>query len=388
MIRTFKYKVKTDKQTEINANEWLELCRQLYNLALEQKRDYWNCRKQYLRYYQQGPDLVELKKEFIQFKKINAQTLGYVLIKLDQAYNTFFSNLKKKNGRAGLPRFKSKKRYNSFTLDQNGWELKNNILTIFKVGNFKLKLSRPIEGKIKTITVKRTSLGWFTNFHCEIRKTNRVCKNPTKEVGIDLGITKLLYDSDNNFVDNPKYYINSQKQLRRKQRSLTRKIKNSNNYKKQLLIVQKQFEKIKNQRNDFQHKLSTSYVDKYGKIYVEDLNILGMIQNHNLSNHISDSSWGTFINKLFYKVEETGGKLIKVDPRYTSQTCSNCGYIDKNNRLTQSEFKCLICNHTENADYNASKNILRLGQDHITKLSSIEQECYKTSGILEGVNKH
>ncbi len=361
MRKTYLYKTKINKQTETNCNNWLELCRNIYNQSLEQRITAYREKKKPISAFKQMAQLPDLKKSSVEFKAVGSQVLQDVIQRLDKAYKSFFQRAKQGNGKAGFPRFKSKNRYDSFTLKQTGWKLEGRYLYIKNVGKFKLFLSRPIEGNIKTITIRRSSTNkWFASFSCNDVPIKEVSET-TMEVGIDVGIKHFLVDSQGNSVENPKYFRQSEKLLRRRQRSLCRKKKGSNRRNKAKLLVAKAHEKVTNQRQDFLHKIANSYIDKFQTIYIEDLNIKGMVKNRHLSKSISDSSWGMFFNFLFYKAEGADRIVVKVPPQNTSQICSVCG-----ERVPKSLFvrihNCPFCKTVLDRDYNASLNIKALGQ--------------------------
>ncbi len=361
MRKTYLYRAKINKQTEANCNKWLELCRNLYNQSLEQRINTYKEKKESISVYTQMAQLPELRKSSIEFKAVNSQVLQDVIQRLDKAYKAFFQRVKQGNGKAGFPRFKSKNRYDSFTLKQSGWRLESRYLHIKNIGRFKLFLSKPIEGDIKTITIRRSPTDkWFVAFSCDDVPC-REFPETTADIGIDVGIKSFCVDSDGNQVQNPKYFRQSEKLLRRRQRSLCRKKKGSNRRGKARLLVAKAHEKVSNQRKDFLHKTANAYIDKFQTIYIEDLNIKGMVKNRHLAKSISDCSWGMFFNFLSYKAEEAGRAIVKVPPHNTSQMCSGCGEkVPKD--LSVRIHRCPFCNLILDRDLNASLNIIRVGQ--------------------------
>lgn len=361
MRKTYLYKAKINKTTEANCNQWLELCRNLYNLALEQRISIYRQHGKSISAVDQKNQLPELKEAYPEFTTIGSQVLQDVIERLDKAYKAFFQRVKQGNGKAGFPRFKGRNRYDSFTLKQTGWKLEGRYLHIKHIGRFKLFLSRPIDGDIKTVTIRRNSTGkWFVAFSCDNVPTKDY-PDTIAEVGIDVGIKSFCVDSDGSQIQNPKYLRQSEKLLRRRQRSLSRKKKGSNRRSKSRILVAKAHEKVSNQRKDFLHKVANYYIEGNKTIYVEKLNIKGMVRNRHLSKSISDSSWGMFFSLLAYKAEEAGRNLIKVTPNGTSQICSGCGEkVPK--KLSVRIHQCPFCNLVLDRDHNASLNILRLGQ--------------------------
>jgi len=354
MRRAFKYRAVVNKEAEANCYNWFRLCRILYNMGLEQ-RIFARRQRKSISAFQQMGELPELKEGFPEFKIVNSQVLQEVLQRLDRAFQFFF-----KSG-FGFPRFKSRDRYNSFTLTQSGWELEGRYLYIKNIGRFKLHLSRPIQGTIKTVTVKQSSTGkWFVMFSCDDVPARLLPANDA-EIGIDVGVSRFLVDSDGVSVENPQYFHKSEKLLRRRQRSLSRKKQGSNRRKKARLLVAQMHEKIVNQRNDFCHKTANGLLKKAGTIYIENLNIKNMVKNKHLSKSISDSSWGGFFDMLAWKAESAARRVIKVSPKNTSQICSDCGKMVPKS-LSCRVHRCSHCGLVIDRDYNAAINILRAGQ--------------------------
>ena len=363
MKKTYKYRLLANQQVFQTADNWLELCRRLYNTALEQKITVYKQNKSSLSAYTQMGQLPELKDAFPEYKLVGSQVLQEVLERLDKAYAGFFRRVKNGNGKAGFPRFKGKDRYDSFTLKQCGWKLDGKYLSIRNVGRFKLRLSRPIEGDIKTVTIRRESTGkWHVCFSCENVPEKRFPESD-KIVGLDVGIKSFLVDSDGSKVDNPQYFRQSERLLRRRQRKFSWRVKGSHGRRKARILVAKAHEKVHNQRVDFLHKIANFYVQNYGTLVFEDLNIKGMIRNHCLAKSISDSCWGTFYEFCAYKAEEAGRRTIRI-PRFepSSKTCSECGAINQDLKLSDRQWVCKSCGVLHDRDHNAAKNIRRVGQ--------------------------
>jgi len=361
MRKTFLYEARISRKTALNAEHRLEICRALYNLALDQRISVYKNYLKSISVYDQANQLPDLKKEFPEFKSVGSQVLQDVLERLDKAYKSFFRRVKQKGQKAGFPRFKGYGRYDSFTLKQAGWKLEGRYLTITRVGRFKLFLSRAILGDIKTITVRRAPGGkWLVAFSCD-KVPEKTLPPSALEVGIDVGIKSFCVDSEGGIVENPAFFRKSEKVLRRRQRALARKQKGSKRRIKARVLVAGSHQKISNQRRDFLHKVANAYIKEYGKIMIEDLKIKNMVQNRYLAKSISDSSWGTFFEFLSYKAEEAGRTVTKVSPHGTSQLCSGCGEkVSKT--LAVRTHRCPFCCLVLDRDLNASMNILRAGQ--------------------------
>lgn len=236
MRKTFLFRAKINKITETNCREWLNVCRTVYNSALNQRINIFKESGKTISVYDQCNQLPAIKKNFPEIKIVNSQTLQDVLDRLDKAYKAFFRRVK--NGEnPGFPRFKNTNSYNSFTLKQTGYKLEGRYLYVKNVGRFKLFLSRPIEGQIKTVTIRRMPTGkWFVAFSCDDVPAKQF-PDTTKEIGIDVGIKSFCVDSEAGIIHNPKFLRESEKLLRRRYRKLSRRKKGSQRRNKSRILL-------------------------------------------------------------------------------------------------------------------------------------------------------
>ncbi len=356
MFKTYKYRLHPTKNQIEKLNWTLETCRILYNSCLVDRNRHYEETKTSLSRFDQQKILVQDKKNIEYLKSIHSQVLQDVLFRVEKAYANFFRRVKEKKDKAGFPRFKNQGRYDSITYSQSGFKIdKDGKLKLSKIGHIKIKLHRQINGIIKTCNINKEIDKWYACFTVEY--VPGVKSIPDKQIGIDVGIKSFATLSNGEVIDNPKYFIKSEKLLTKRQKQLSKKIKGSSNRNKTRLTVAKLHKHISNQRKDFQHKVSRNIIDNYGYIAVEDLQIKNMVKNHKLSKSISDASWGQFISFLNYKAEEAGCYLEKVNPRNTSKTCSVCGYIYKDMDLSIREWICPQCHTEHDRDVNASINI-------------------------------
>lgn len=315
--KTYRFRIYPNKEQEVLLNKHFGCSRFVYNHFLNQRKEQYQANKKSDNYYAQAKTLTELKKqeETVWLKEVNSQTLQFALRSLDTAYVNFF------RGNASFPKFKSKKHKNTFTVPQFG-KLEDGkiILPKFKDG-IKVKLHREVKGEIGKMSITKTPTGKyyvsiFTEQQIEsLPKTN-------KQVGIDLGLKDFVITSDGKKFKNNRYTKKYARELKKAQQHLSRKQNCSNGFEKQKLKVAKIHEKIANCRLDTLHKVSRELVECYDLISVEDLNVKGMIKNHKLSKHISDASWGMFVNLLQYKCDCYGKELVKVNRFYpSSKTC-------------------------------------------------------------------
>jgi len=246
MKKTFLYRAKINRQTESNCCRWIEICRDVYNSALGQRINTYKEAGKSITKNNQVTQLPLIKKDFPSIKIVSSQTLQDVIERLDKAYKAFFRRVKF-GEKAGFPRFKNRNSYNSFTLKQHGYKLDGRYLYIKNIGRFKLFLSRPIEGNVKTVTIRKMPTGkWYVSFSCDDVSAKQVSITD-KIIGIDVGIKNFCVDSEGTCVKNPKFLFDSEKELRRKQRKLSRRKKCSSHWNKAKILVAKVHEKITNQ---------------------------------------------------------------------------------------------------------------------------------------------
>lgn len=375
MIRSYKYYIKPNNIQKSNLDRIRLQCCQLYNDALTERKDAYKKQKKSISYYKQQLELKDLRKENKEYKDIFAQVLQNTLKRLDLAFQSFFRRVKLGN-KPGYPRFKSNKSYNSFTFSQVSRKnisfyggpvsFENNKLKIHGIpGLVKIKLHRKLEGIPKTATLIKEIDRWYIIFTCEVIASEKLIKT-NKECGIDLGLTNFITLDNGIKISNPKYLKKSECSLRHKHRMFSKKKKGGSNRNKSRIILAKQYKHLSNQRKDFCHKLSSKLVKEYDFIAIEDLQISNMVKNRRYSKSISDVCWGIFTNYLVYKAENAGKLVIKVNPRNTSQTCSNCGCVKTGkDKLTIKDrlFICFNCGLWLDRDINAGRVILRSGRD-------------------------
>jgi len=366
---TYKVQLYPNKQQQAKLVEQLDICRKLYNKLLEE------CKKA-----REGEKITQIKTQsfIVGLKNNSMPELKGVYSKVLQMVNyTLWVNIKslsklKKNGRKiGHLRFKGRGWYKTINYNQSGFKIDEykNKITFSKIGiiNCRGLNNRVRKNKIKGIILKRSQTGrWFANIQIENTPTDLPKNN--KSVGIDVGVSSFIVDSDGRMIENPKNIDKQLKRIKVAHRILSRKKKGSKNWLKAKIQLAKLLAKVTNQRKDFLHKVSRFYVNVYDLVCVEDLNIKELSQNGNGNNkrsrtlhrHILDASWGQFFNYLSYKAANADKKLVKVHPKGTTQECSSCGQIVKKNLSDRTHF-CPYCNLELDRDYNASINILKRG---------------------------
>jgi putative transposase len=357
-MKAYKYKLRISKKIEDSFNRTLAVCCDLYNAGLQERRDAYKLERKAISYSEQCVELTDVREADADVAGIYSQVTQDALRRLNKAFLGFFRRVKAKQT-AGYPRFRSKSRYDSFTYPQSGFRLDGDKLHLAKIGSVRLRLSRPVEEKIKTCTIKRQPDGWFVIFTVEDEA--HPLPQRSEQIGIDVGLLSFATLSDGTEVDNPRYYREAQKQLRIAQRKVSRRKKGSHRRRKAVQLLARVHQHVRNQRADFHHKISRWLVNEYGTIAVEDLNVKGLAGGM-LARSVNDAGWSSFINMLTYKAEDAGRALVKVDPRGTSQTCTCGAHTPKD--LSQRWHKCAECGLSQGRDHVSAQVILQraLGQ--------------------------
>jgi len=304
--------------------------------------------------------LPDLKKEFDYIKECPSQILQHSLINLDTAYQNFFK------GRGRFPKYKNRYSKQSITFPQ-GYEIsfKDSTLKLPKLKEIAIDYHREFKGIPKRVILTKTvTEKYFVSILVDNQK-KLPKKKPIKtqtSVGVDFGIKDLAITSDGVVFENKNFFKKQHTRLRVEQRSLARKQKGSKNREKQKLIVALLHEKIRNQRTDYLHKISTELVNAYETIAIEDLAVGNMVKNRKLSKAISDMAWRQLRTMLEYKTKWQCKNLVvigKFDP--SSKLCRKCGNIKQDLKLSDRTYNCDKCGHLEDRDINAAKNIINFG---------------------------
>jgi putative transposase len=359
--KAFKYRLYPNRSQAEALDAMLETHRRLYNLALEERRDTYEAEKRTVSYGEQSGKLKEARKSDPYLAATNFSSTQATLRKLDRSFKAFFRRVKA--GEApGYPRFKGRDRFRliEFPSYGDGCRLKENgRLYLQHIGHVKVKLHRPVEGKIKTVSVKRSCGKWYVIFVCDIGDAPDPRSSSGSEIGIDLGLKSFLVTSEGESVEPPRYYRKSQKKLRRAQRALSRKKRGSNRRSKARQHVARLHEKTANQRRDFHHKQARKLVDSHGLIVHEALNVKGIARTR-LAKSTHDVGWASFVSILAAKAEEAGARVVAVDPKNTTQACSNCGALPEVKKtLSVRTHICSSCEYIADRDVNAAQNVLK-----------------------------
>ncbi|MDY7006329.1 MAG: transposase [Cyanobacteriota bacterium] len=384
MRTAYQYKLRPNKEQISTIEMWLELlCRQ-YNYRLGERFSWWSenlcpvnacplvmpipILRENPDYYSQKKDLVNTKDKFPEYKLIHSQVLQDCIKRVKLAFDRWLKGDKNRH-KLGKPRFKGKGRYRSFTYPQIKQNcIEGNKINLPKIGKVKLIKHRPLpdDFQIKTVTISRKADGYYITLSLEDRSvpalTTKVEPTLKNTLGIDMGLKEFLVTSEGESVPIPQYYRKSQKRLKTLHKRLSRKKKGSNRWSKALLAVAKQHKKIADKRKDFHFKTANELLLKAEVIAHENLNIKGQALTH-LSKSINDAGWGQFLSILTVKAGNAGVKTIGVNPKNTSQDCSNCGEkVDK--ELNIRIHSCPYCGVVIDRDLNAAINIKNRAVGH------------------------
>lgn len=356
---TYNRKLRLTKEQKLRIDSWINTCRCIYNMSIEIRKEAWKNKQSHIHKYTLTGQLKELRREYSWVEDTPYCSLEESVARMEISYNAFFKG-------AAFPKWATKKRYTSIYLRKNiKYEHENHTIRIPKLGFVRMFKESMVIGNIKNIILKKTVKGYFACIVTDAIK-NIQCKDENQVLGLDVGIAKFYTDSNGNYCENHKYFNIYERKLRIENRSLSRKKKGSNSWKRQAHKVALLHNRIAHVRKDFLHKESTKIAKGNHTVILENLNVAGMVKNKNLSKHILDCGWGTFRQMLTYKTN-----VVAIDPKFTSQTCNDCGVKDKKSRISQSKFVCTNCGTESNADENAAKNILGLGKALIRQREAI-----------------
>jgi putative transposase len=358
--RAFKYRLWTNANQERELATMLETHRRLYNSCLDERKSRYEAEKVTVKYAEQSARFKAERQTNPFYARLNFSSAQATMRRLEKSFANFFRRLKT-GERPGYPRFKGRDFFGSieFPAHGDGIRLTGNRLRVQHVGTLRVKLHRPVEGTVKTLTLKREAGKWYLVVSCDLGEIN--AEPSTKPpVGIDVGLEKFLAKSDGSTPEpNPRYLKDALPGLRRKQRSLSRKKRGGKNRRKARKAVAKAHARVRNLRREHHHQTALKLVRRYGLIAVERLNIQEMIGNGRFARAISDVAWGNFLLTLRHKAEKAGVAYVEVDARGTSQECSGCGQVVPKD-LSQRWHSC-GCGCSLDRDENAARNILARG---------------------------
>jgi len=378
----FKYRIFPSQPQTRALNETLEVCRLVYNSMIAWRKQQYEQTGKSPSYFEQKRSLPIWKDDQPRLKDVHAHVLQNVVMRVDLAFKAFFRRVKA-GEEPGYPRFKSAGCYDSITYFEwgNGYDLRDGRLRLSKIGHVKIHLHRPLQGTPKTCTIRRYGSKWFVCISCEVES---IPLPPSNEaIGIDVGLEKFASMSNGEFVQNPRFFRREEKAIAKAQRKLDAcGKKRSKKKQKTQKVVTTIHRRVANKRGDFIHQTSRRLVDRYGTIAVEKLNVENMTARPKpkvdeatglllpngaaakagLNKSIQDAVWTQFRFALFNKAANAGRRFIEVDPRYTSQDCSGCGFrpeAEKKKTLKDRWHLCPQCGLSLDRDMNAAVNIIK-----------------------------
>ena len=384
MRRAYVFRLRPTARQHVALAACVDAHRELYNAALQERRDAWSHSKTHIRYGDQSAQLSEIRAARADQAVWSFSSQQATLRRLNKAFDGLFRRLKT-GQKAGYPRFKGKARFDSVEWPKDGdgarWLPDQRRIYLQGIGHVKVHLHRQVLGRVKTIQIKRQGRCWVVVLSCDDVPANPLPATGA-QAGIDVGVVTYATLSDGTTVDNPRWARQAAAKLESAQQQLARAKLGSHNRVARRETVATLHRKVANRRKDFHHKQARRIVEQYDVVVVEELKIANMLRRakpkpdpdtvgqflpngarakSGLNRSISDAGWGQFVSILRGKAEDAGRSWIEVDPRHTSDRCERCGHAVPENRLTQAEFACRRCGHTAPADEHAARNILRAG---------------------------
>jgi putative transposase len=382
-LQAYKFELIPNGEQTLLMRQYAGACRFVYNKALAWQNEQYQAYNTFKLSYTKIANLLpQWKEELDWLKDAPSQTLQQSLKNLEASFKNFFAK------RADFPRFKKKGMSDSFRFPQ-GFKLEqhNNRIFLPKLGWIRYRNSRAILGTVKNVTISHKCGKWYASVQTE-REVETPVHPSASAVGIDVGIAQFAALSNGQMVDALNSFKQKQQRLARYQRAMSRKVRFSNNWHKAKQRVSKLHTHIANARRDFLHKCSTDISQNHAMIFVEDLKVANMSRSASgtlevpgrsvkaksgLNRSILDQGWFEFKRQLTYKQQWLGGDVLAVPAHYTSQRCSCCGTVSKDNRISQAKFACVSCGYEANADLNAAKNILAAGYAVLARGEMVQQ---------------
>ena len=379
--KTYRFRLyPTHKQRDI-LEEWLGLCCETYNAALDERKSAYRMAGVSLSYEHQCAELPGCKEVRPELGEVPSQVLQEAVKRVERAFEDFFRRLENAE-KPGYPRFRSRSRYDSMTFKQYGNSFhvlpankKNKgTLVLSKLGHVKMVMHRAIKGRPKTALVKRTPTGkWYVSISVEMSeeelRENRLPACPG-EVGIDVGLSSFAYLSTGEQIENPRFFRTEEDALARASRKLSKAPRGSKEREKKRKVVARVHERIGNRRRNFIEQEVSKLIKCFGLLAMEALVVRNMIRNPNLAKSIADASWSMFFTHLLDKAEEAGRVVVRVNPAYTSQTRSACRHRQVM-PLSVRVYECPHCGLVIHRDHNGSLNIHKEGLKAVGRHSRV-----------------
>ena len=369
-LKAYKFRLYPTKQQEVLLNKTFGCVRFYYNqqVALFNSYDKESNPKPEFK------SSTLIRQEFEWMQEVSAAAIQQKEIDFKEFKKQLFN--KNRKSKLGFPNFKKKSNRQSYRLPNQKFKIIGNKIKLEKIGKVKFVKDRnfPEVFKFISVTISKNPSGqYFVSVLVEQEINHKPKTN--REVGIDLGVKTFLTQSDGIEISNPKYFSKNQAKLKKLQQHFSRKQKGSKRRDKCRLKIAKLHQKIVNQRDWFLHNYSTYLIENYDRVFIEDLNVKGMIKNHKLSKHISDASWSKFFQMLQYKANWYGKEVIKVNRYYASSKTCGCGVKNENLKLSDRVWTCNSCGTENSRDHLASQNILKEGRKSLGELALAKSEA-------------
>lgn len=361
MIKSYKYRLKPNESQRIFFEKSFGCVRYVYNWGLNLRTEAYQKDRIKISWIDICNQMTELKKqdETSWLNEVSNQSLQCSIRNMDSAFTRFFREKK------GFPKFKSKKGKQSFQFVQKVQiNFSNHKVKLPKIGWVNFYKNREFIGKIGTVTISKSSTGkYYMSIVVDdgLDLPTKAPINYETSVGIDVGIKDFAVLSNGQVFENPRYLEKAEKRLKVLQRRYSKKQKGSKRQERARLAVAKAHEKVRNCRNDYIHKVTSKIIRENQTVIIEDLNIKGMIKNHNLSKHITSVSWLEFFRQLQYKAEWNGVNIVRIGRFEPSSKMCLCGTINKDLKLSQREWDCPNCGRHNDRDLLAAINVKRFG---------------------------
>jgi putative transposase len=367
VIRSYRYRIVPTKAQERRLLRWLDLTRELYNNALEERKGAWEKQRKKIHRFDQYRQIAGVKEVRPEFADVPVAFLRGALKRIDCAFNDFFGRCRRKE-KPGYPRFKSAKRWHSLAIDDIDSARKgrlfcagNKRINVPLLGKVKIHLHRPLDGNPKTMRIIREGDRWFIRLTCTDVPSKPPLPKTCREVGIDCGLLQFAATSDGEIFENPRPYKEAKRALGRTLRRINRRMQlGSQRRRKAVLQLQRQHAHIANIRRENHITVARSLVAHYDTIYVEDLSLRGLTAGP-LATSFRDAAFGNFLKWLRTKAEDAAREIVEVNPNGTSQTCPDCGTVAKKT-LKERVHRCpcgLVCDR----DVAAARMVLKFGRN-------------------------
>lgn len=362
VIKTYKFKLYKSKKNR-HLDDGIDIAASVWNYCIAMHRHYYKAFGKHLSANKLKKHLTKVKRTLHpEWQALGSQAIQDVVERVDRSYKAFFGHMKqKRHGRKSPPSFKKWSRYSSFTLKQAGYAFYNNSNRATIMGlEYKYCKSRPMEGTIKTLTVKRNALGEIYLIVVTKQECNDILPRAGKAVGMDFGLKHFLNLDGGSVIDSPQWYKASLKELRAAHRAVSRCQKGSNNRRRAIQHLERVYEKVSNRRCDWFFKLAKQLVGAYAIICIEDLNLDAM--KRLWGRKVSDLAFSEFVAILEWVASNAWSTVVKIDRWAASRkTCHICGGVNSELTLKQRIWDCPHCGNHLDRDVNAAINIKRFG---------------------------